>query len=138
MFSQMNKALKEERGMLDLGSIITGVIVTGVLGAIIAATFVFVIPWFQDKVAQDDINLIKVAQDSHYSDSSKYGNMAALNAGRYLHKTLSTAACVAPNATGTDYTIYVTSKSNKIFRYTPANLKSVVVTSIPVTTPACL
>ena len=137
MFSRIKKALKKEQGMLDLGSIMTGVVVTGILGAVVAASFVVVIPWFQDKTAQDDINLIKVAQDSHYSDKSVYGDEDALVAARYLHKTLSATACVAVLTSGSDYNIYVTSKSNKIFKYNPADIKPVVVASIPVTTPIC-
>jgi hypothetical protein len=143
MFSQMKKTLKSEEGILDLASIITGVIITGILGAIIAASFIFIIPWFHDKAASDDIQLIKIAEDSHYSDQSKYGDEDALKAGRYLHKTLSTAACVAVTATGDNYTVYVTSKSKKIFSYSPTtataanNTKPVEVASIPVTTPVC-
>lgn len=137
MFSRIKKILKREEGMLDLGSIMTGVVVTGILGAVIATSFVVVIPWFQDKTAQDDINIIKVAQDSHYSDKSVYGDEDTLLAARYLHKTLSTTACVSVLTAGADYNIYVTSKSGKIFKYNPADLKPAVVASIPVTTPVC-
>lgn len=138
MFSLIQKALKREKGMLDLASIITGTIITGILGAVTAATFIFVIPWFQDKTAQDDINLIKVAEDSQYSDTSSYGNLTSLKASNYLNKTVSTTACVALSSptNASDYTIYVTSKSNTIFRYNRSDAKSTVVTSIP-TTPAC-
>lgn len=139
MFSRMQKALKKETGMLDLASIITGAVITGILGAITAATFIVIVPWFQDKTAQDDINLIKVAEDSHYSDKGSYGDLAALDANNYLNKTLSTAACVAPSTAtnAADYTIYVTSKSKTIFRYKPSDAKGIAVSSIPVTTPPC-
>lgn len=129
MFFKMKKALKGEKGMLDLASVITGVIITGILGSVVAASFIFIIPWFQDKAAQDDINLIKIAEDAHYSDKSIYGNKAALDTGRYLHKTLSTKVCVVPNATGTDYTVYVESKSKNKFSYTPAQLKPTPISS---------
>lgn len=138
MFSLIQKALKKEKGMLDLASIITGTIITGILGAVTAVTFIVIIPWFQNKTAQDDINLIKVAENSQYSDTSSYGNLTALKSSNYLNKTLSTAACVAlPTPTNAgDYTIYVTSKSNTIFRFNRSDSQSTVVTSIP-TTPAC-
>lgn len=140
MFSLIQKALRKEKGMLDLASIITGAVITGILGAVTAASFIFIIPWFNDKTAQDDINLIKVAEDSHYSDKASYGDLATLDASSYLHKTLSTSACVALSSAtnASDYTIYVTSKSKTIFKYKPSSdAKPVKVSSIPVTTPAC-
>lgn len=138
MFSLIQKALKQEKGVLDLASIITGTIITGILGAVTAATFIFVIPWFQDKTAKDDINLVKVAEDSQYSDTSSYSNLSVLKASNYLRQTISSAACVALSTptNASDYTIYVTSKSNTIFRYNRADANPTVVTSIPAT-PAC-
>lgn len=143
MFSLIQKALKKEKGMLDLASIITGAVITGILGAVTAASFIVIIPWFQEKAAQDDVNLIKVAQESHYSDKGSYGDLAALDASNYLHKIQSTTACVALSSAtnAASYTIYVKSKNNKIFRYTPSDVKATIVagaTVIPTTTPvAC-
>jgi hypothetical protein len=135
MFARMNKTLKGEKGMLDLASVITGVIITGVLGAVTAASFIFIIPWFQDKAALDDINLIKVAEDSHYSDTGFYTNdINVLKTKNYLRKTTSKTCITMTSATAPDYTIYVESASKKKYSYIPSNTKPVLITTtIPCT-----
>lgn len=133
MFSRMKEAFKREDGMVDLASVITGVIVSGILGVVVAASVIVVIPWFQDKAAENDFNLIKIAEDAHYSDTSKYGDMNALYNGRYLHKSVSPSCVFLATPNSPDYTIYVQSKSGKKLSYSPANLKSTTVTSFPCT-----
>jgi hypothetical protein len=130
MFSRIRESLHQEKGIFDLGSVMTGVVVTGILGAVAAATLLGVIPWFQDKTAQDDINVMKIAEDSHYNDKSVYGDINALYTGRYLNKTLA-PSCITVTSTG--YTMYVKSKSGKMFSQTSSDAKSTVVTSIPCT-----
>lgn len=141
MFSRLKRAFRNEHGVVDLSSIITGVVVTGILGAVTAATLIVVIPWFQNKTAQDDANLVKIAQESYYSDRGEYGFVSDLQSTdlqsnevksqKYLHKTASTKVCVVKE--GNKYTVWVQSKSKDIYKQGPADAKAVksTLTALP-------
>lgn len=132
MFSIVRTVWRGEKGGFDLASIMTGIIVAGILGAVTATTFLAVIPWFQDKTAKDDLRLIQIAEDSHYTDRGSYGEMSALKANKYLHKTTSTKkVCVDKTTVANSYTAYVTSSSGTIFRISSADSSPVKATSIP-------
>ena len=132
MFSRVKKTLKGEQGIFDLTSIIAGIVITSLLASLAVATYIFIVPWFQDKIANDDINLIKVAQDSQYNDKGSYGTVEELQANHYLVKPLSTKACViTATAPAVDYTVYVESESGKKFIYTPADAKTAEIADIP-------
>lgn len=135
MLSRLKKLLKkDEQGVLDLPSIITGAIIVGILGAVTATTVLAVIPWFDNKVAMDDLSIIKTAQQSHYSDTSQYASsINKLYTERYLHETTSFACVTLPSVDSPDYVVYVKSDSKKMSRYTHATGKIDTVTSIPCT-----
>ena len=124
--------LRNEQGMIDLSSIMTGAIVTGILGAVTSVTFLAVIPWFQNNTAKDDINLVKIAQESYYSDMGQYGTFAQLTQGelregkRYLdaQQIASKRICVQLIDAGT-YNVYVESSSKDIFIQKPEHPKPV-------------
>jgi type II secretory pathway pseudopilin PulG len=66
-------------GAIDLASIMVGIIVIGLIGAIIAATIFAVIPWAQDNAAKQQLDSVKSAEDAYRglaedSGISKYGN----------------------------------------------------------------
>jgi len=137
MFLRVKNSLRSEKGIFDLPSIMMGVVVTGILAAVTSAALILVVPWFQDNTAKNDINLIKVAETSSYNDTSMYTSFANLKTKNYLQKAMSTNACVVLSATSGDYTVYVTSQSNTIFSYNPANSAPVVVSSLPAAPTVC-
>lgn len=117
--------------MLDLASIITGAVVVGILGAVTAASVIVVIPWFQNKVANDDINVIKTAQQSYYTDTSTFTtNINTLYTGKYLHKTTNPSCLLAASPVDpTSYRAYVKSNSGSIFEYTHSTGKIIKTTN---------
>jgi type II secretory pathway pseudopilin PulG len=64
-FSRVREAVRNERGALDLGSIMVGVVVVGVLSSIIAATVFVVIPWGQDNAAKQLLSNVYTAQETY-------------------------------------------------------------------------
>lgn len=141
MFSRLKKVFRNEHGMIDLTSIMTGVVVTGILGAVTAATLLVVIPWFQNKTAQDDANLVKIAQESYYSDRGEYGYAAdlqddAVKSQKYLHKIASTRLCVVKEANN-KYTVWVESKSKDIYKQGPTDAKATKTTEAYPAATAC-
>ena len=63
-------AALEDRGAIDLASIMVGVLVIGIIGAVIAATVFAVIPWSQDQAAQQNLDAIKTAESVQYAKSA--------------------------------------------------------------------
>jgi len=57
--------LRNEKGALDLGSIMVGVVVLGILSAIVSATIFAVIPWAQDGAAKAQLNALVKAQETN-------------------------------------------------------------------------
>lgn len=60
------KALfQNEDGAVDLGSIMVGVIVTGIIGAVVAATVFAVIPWSQNNAAKSQLDTVDTAENTY-------------------------------------------------------------------------
>lgn len=57
---------------MDLASIMTGIIVMGVIGGVIAATVFAVIPWSQNEAAKKQLNEIKTAQEGYLGLSTAH------------------------------------------------------------------
>lgn len=66
----IQKVLKNTRAAIDLASIMVGIIVIGIVGAIIAATVFAVIPWAQDKAAASVMDSIETAETAYYGFSA--------------------------------------------------------------------
>jgi hypothetical protein len=88
----MSSLLRQQRGAFDLPSIMTGVVVVGVLAAGVLATIFGIIPFAQDNGAKQDTAAIRTAEavamtkDGHYMDS------AGLVAAGYLPPAVLSAA----------------------------------------------
>ena len=65
----MNQHLKSSKAALDLTSIMVGVVVIGILGAVISATVFAVIPWAQDNAAKSSLMSVATAQEAYAGDS---------------------------------------------------------------------
>ena len=130
MKTRLRAAFSNERGVFDTTSIMVGVLVTGIIGAVAAVSFVLIVPWFQNQAASNDMKTIKTAEDSSYSDNSNYTDLGSLYSAGYLNHPL-TPACV--QVSGGSYTIYAQSASGTIYSYTPTALDPTTVSSSPCT-----
>ena len=66
------RGMRKERGAIDLASILVGVLVMGVLGAVIAASVFVVIPWSQDAAAKASLDGVKTAQSVSQVKDGKF------------------------------------------------------------------
>ena len=62
----LTKTLADARGAIDLASIMVGVLVIGIIGAVIAATVFAVVPWSQDEAAKQSLDSVQTAQEAAY------------------------------------------------------------------------
>lgn len=67
------RATVAEHGVIDLASIMVGVIIVGILSAGIVATVFALIPFTQDKAAEQALSAVSTAQSVQYSFSSGDG-----------------------------------------------------------------
>lgn len=128
--SPLDKQLfRNEKGAIDLASIMVGIIVIGLIGGVIAATVFAVIPWVQDKAAKQQLDSVSMAQSAYkarasdtdaasagytpnsYANSEGLQNASLLKAGDTY--------CTVPSGSG--YTAYSLSASGKIFAITDKN-----------------
>lgn len=68
--SKQNELFKNEDGAIDLGSIMVGIIVIGLIGGVIAATVFAVIPWAQDAAAKHQLEAIHTAENAYFGFSA--------------------------------------------------------------------
>lgn len=72
--ARMSDAFKSEAGAFDLPSILVGVVVVGILTAGVLASIFGVIPFAQDKGAQQDLGAVVTAQGVYLAASTEqYG-----------------------------------------------------------------
>jgi type II secretory pathway pseudopilin PulG len=67
------RATVAEHGVIDLASIMVGVIIVGILSAGIVATVFALIPFTQDKAAEQALSAVSTAESVQYSFSSGDG-----------------------------------------------------------------
>lgn len=68
--SYINQAHRNERGAIDLASIMVGILVIGMIGGVISATVFAVIPWTQDAAAKSQLDSIVSAESAFRGLSS--------------------------------------------------------------------
>lgn len=68
-------AFKNEAGAFDLPSILVGVVVVGILTAGVLASIFGVIPFSQDKAAQQDLGAVTTAQGVYKAQGNKAGTV---------------------------------------------------------------
>ena len=113
---------KNEHGAVDLGSIMVGVIVIGLIGGVIAATVFAVIPWVQDRAAQQSLQSIITAQGAHKVTTGDFGSIRDLTSRNLLEGeagsltvSIDESLCVEAIREGQDYIATVKSASGKYF-----------------------
>lgn len=134
---------RNEKGAIDLSSIMVGIIVIGLIGGIIAATVFAIIPWTQDKAAKQQLDAIAVAQSSYMGLSS--GVPPAVPSGHQPNsyansKLLVTAGLLAENENyctmktkdGKGYLAVVLSGSGKYWTLDDSNTQAKEIAPIEV------
>lgn len=134
----VKKTFTNEKGMFDLGSIMVGLIITGIVASISLASLFVVKPWYDNKNAQDVLNTIKIAEESAIHDKSVYlplgtwnkdtgAPVAASGNGTLASTKLVSSepkheACVvvtpATGSTFASYVAYVRGAGNNWYSYT--------------------
>lgn len=117
MRKNVRHALGAEKGAFDLPSILVGVVVVGILVAGVLASIFGVIPFAQNKGAQQDLDAIRTAQGTMKAKDGAFGNRAALAGSGYV--SLPDSAVV--DSDGKGFCASVTSQSGKKFRITSDN-----------------
>lgn len=138
-FDNLCAALRSEHGVVDLASIMVGVIVTGIMvGAATVSVFV-VVPYAQDRSAQSGLDSVRASEMSASARTGKYLSMASMVEQGQAITSLTLKAGVGLNggcfvassksATGT--TFYTTSQDESVL----SNRAGAVDTSWCVTLP---
>lgn len=85
---RMKDAFKNESGAFDLPSIIVGVVVVGILTAGVLAAIFGVIPFAQDKAAEQDLGSVTTAQGVAKAQFEGYMDLSGLQDEKLLSSDL--------------------------------------------------
>ena len=124
------KHLRNEKGAIDLASIMVGILVIGMIGGIIAATVFAIIPWTQDRAAKQQLDSVAVAQSAYKAKASSptpqdgyvpnsYASSALLKETGLLAE--GSNYCTLPQNGNEGYIAFAMSASGKVFSITNAN-----------------
>lgn len=108
------KALLSQADAFDLPSILIGVVGVGILTAGVLAAIFGVIPFSQDKGAQQDLSAINTAEGVSKARNGAFTDKAGLAAAG-LTSGLPAGVAVTPENGGTGYCATSTSSSGKTF-----------------------
>lgn len=135
----LNTVFRDEDGVIDLASIMVGVIVIGLIGGAIAATVFAVIPWSQDNAAKQQLDSIVQAENAYFglsaavpsplpagTPANTFGKSTELENAKLL-KT-GERYCATTSEDKKSYTGYSQSGSGKIWTVTDKNSKAVLFT----------
>jgi type II secretory pathway pseudopilin PulG len=126
-------AFKNEAGAFDLPSILVGVVVVGVLTAGVLASIFGVIPFAQDKGAQQDLGAITTAQGVHKAQitegASYAGDLAKLQTENLVGQGITN---IAVAGTAGEWAAASKSNSGKFFAVTSKNTTPVDVSAVDI------
>jgi hypothetical protein len=98
ILSRIRPLLKSQLGTIDLGAVIAGVIIIGVVGGGYFAATLAVIPWAQDNVAKQLLSSVVVGEGASLQQDHRYTDYATLLGTRIIAAT--GKVVVAVNAAG--------------------------------------
>jgi hypothetical protein len=99
----MRLAVRNESGAFDLPSILVGVLVVAVMALGVAAIVFGVIPWSQDKSAQQSLAAVSTAEGTYYGQSGSLGTASAIAGSAYAGLAdLKTEKFLGQDVTGVD------------------------------------
>lgn len=128
----MKNWTKSAKGAIDLGSIMVGVVVIGILSTVIAASVFLVVPWAQDNAAKNSLNALSTAQESYRLAYDVYGSYAKLVEKSLMQQESKLCATVADN--GKTYNAASKSQTGKYFSNSSTAKKPV---QVPAGTVTC-
>ena len=129
---QLRQHLRNEKGAIDLASIMVGVIVIGLIGGVISASIFTVIPWAQDNAAKQQLDSVVAAQSAYMglssgtppvvpsgSPESSYGDSKTLSNAGLLSEN--TDYCAASTNDGKGYIAFSKSPTGNLWKVTDTN-----------------
>lgn len=127
---ESRQLLRSTRGAFDLPSIITAVVVVGILTAGVFAAVFGVIPWAQDNAAKQDLTAVRTAEGVHLTKDGSFHDAAGLAAAQYLPRSEKVDVSVNTARTcyvglaksGSGKVFYSTDKSNEPYELTPTTV----------------
>jgi len=111
--------LRNTKGVIDLFSIMVGVVITGILASIATASVLYMVPTIRDDAAKQQIAAVRTAQTNYQQSTGLYGDASALVNNGYLQANSS--VIVSLKSAGACYVAGVTSETGKIFYITSDN-----------------
>ncbi|WP_043795115.1 hypothetical protein [Pseudarthrobacter chlorophenolicus] len=125
-------AFRNEHGAFDLPSILVGVVVVGILTAGVLATIFGVIPFAQDKGAEQDLDSVRTAQGVSKAKDGRFDTSTVLAGHRYLNMPENVGAVT--DGPGSCYVAAARSGSGKTFIASSAAPSPVQLTEAPANT----
>ena len=108
-------AFRGASGVIDLASIMVGVLVIGIIAGVVAATVLAVIPWSQDAAARGNLDAVRTAESVSRAQDGRFLNYADLTTGPGSLLQASPQVAVGTDADGTCYISVATSDSGNLF-----------------------
>jgi hypothetical protein len=128
-------ALRSQHGIIDLGSILVGVVVTAIVTGAAAASVMVIVPWSEDNAASSAISIVRNAEAGTSARTGQYATMSDLiSQGRILRQPSLTAVV---GQAGSCYVIASLSSSGTVFYATSRDSSIVSNKSGPVDTSWC-
>jgi sugar lactone lactonase YvrE len=101
MVARFKRRLRHTNGVIDLASIMVGVIIIGVISAGIVASTFTLIPFTQDRAAMQELDSVRTAEGAAFvqDDPNRYRDMEALVADGWIQASDSVAVGVDADGT---------------------------------------
>tara|TARA_R110002051_G_scaffold314950_5_gene392684 strand:- start:13343 stop:13816 length:474 start_codon:yes stop_codon:yes gene_type:complete len=134
------RASVAEHGVIDLASIVVGVIIIGIISTGIVASVFALIPFTQDKAAEQALGAVSTAESVQYSFSSADGAGVYVGLDELVglgnaagESLLQDSESIVIEVTGNAYTAYSVSPTGKIYSVdnTGATADDVVEADLP-------
>ncbi|GAA4035589.1 hypothetical protein GCM10023063_20180 [Arthrobacter methylotrophus] len=126
---RVSDAFKNEAGAFDLPSILVGVVVVGILTAGVLASIFGVIPFAQDKGAQQDLGSVVTAEGVFKAQTNNYTDLAGLQApaanpgqaGNLISSSITSSKMDVESDHAGQFAAATKSGSGKVFYVTDGN-----------------
>ena len=130
----MNVRRGREAGLIDLLSIIVGVILIGIAAAGVVATLFQIVPWAQDNTARQSLSAVRTAESTAFAMDHRYSSFTGLVAAKRIPASNTLAAGL--DADGTCFVGISKSATGKIFFITDTSTGATELTRS--TDPGCV
>lgn len=125
--TRLRSAIYNEKGIVDLGSIMVGSLISAILAGIMAVAIIGVIKGGAAKSAKQQVAAAVLAEKSYFAENDSYGAFADLNAESLIPNT-PTTLCVTVGTANSTYLIAAKATDGRIYQTTntdPTNISQV-------------